>query len=222
MLHRLSKYDNVLREVDFLEDLQSERGLQEVICEIDRFCAANEIIGFHFTRAHAEDILKQGLLARSGKDIRREFLCKHSNPFTKTELETIEQSWKRGFDETDERSRDHRIFLNFTLDALKNGGAEPLLKNFGGEQVYAPLQNLPEIGQKIRNIGTPLIVKCRLDPNKVSTFIQHPWGMIAVSTYHRTQNLAAGVIDQDGYQATPVPAQHIEIIYFERSDEFET
>lgn len=207
--------------MEFLEHLQSETGLQEVICEIDRFCADNEIIGFHFTRANAEDILMQGLLARSGKDIRSEFLRKHSNSFSKTELAIIEQAWKRGFDETDERSRDHRIFFNFTLDALKSGGGEPLLKSFGGEQVYIPLQNIPGIGQKIRNIGTPLIVKCRLDPNKVNTFIQHPWGMIAVSTYHRTLNPCAGVIDQDGYQMTPVPAQHIEIIHFEGTDEFE-
>jgi hypothetical protein len=75
-----------------------------------------------------------------------------------------------------------------------------------------PLQGLHEIGEKIKNIGKPLILKCVLNPSHLNTFFEYPWGRIAVSTYHCSVNSEALQFDQDGYQNVAVGTNDIEII----------
>ena len=105
-------------------------------------------------------------------------------------------------------------FFNFTKDALKDSGAELLLKYYGGEQVYFPIFQLPEFGKKLEKIGVPMILRCTLNPNDINTFIEFPWGKIAVSIYHRKVNPEAHQIDQDGYQNIGVSPENIEIIEY--------
>lgn len=78
-----------------------------------------------------------------------------------------------------------------------------------------PLQELKDIGTKIKEIGTPMIIKCVLNPNNLNTFYEYPWGRIAVSTYHSLLNVEALRDDQDGYQSVNVKPENIEIIYFD-------
>ncbi|HUX95063.1 MAG TPA: hypothetical protein VMV47_04960 [Bacteroidales bacterium] len=99
---------------------------------------------------------------------------------------------------------------------MKNDGAELLLSYYGGEQVYFPLFELPNIGEKLKNIGIPMILKCTLNPNDINTFIEYPWGKITVSSYHRIKNPDAIVVDQDGYQKVGVNPENIEIIKYDK------
>lgn len=115
--------------------------------------------------------------------------------------------WKK-----DSESRDYRIYFNFTKNALSNKGAELLLKYYGGEQIYFPLFNLPVINEKLEKIGKPMILKCILEPREIKTLIQNPWGKIIVSSYHKTLNPNASVVDQDGYLKSAVLSKNIEII----------
>jgi len=170
------------------------------------------VVGFHYTRAIPEDILAQGLLVRSGEQIRAEFISRFGYLFSIEEIEAIKAAWARYFDIRMTRARDNRIFFNFTTDALNNGGAKPLLRNFGGEQVYFCIDELPSIGEKIASIGQPLIVKCAISPNDVQTYLEHPWGSIVTSAYHRTVNPDAHQTDQDGWQAVPVSPEQIELV----------
>lgn len=212
IIHELSIFKEEFKRTDFLDQLEEISEMSELIMKIDEFCMRNEIIGFHYTRANPEDIQIRGLLSRSGQEIRSEFLKKHGKLFTKLETQRIKEAWDRTYGDYDREHRDYHVFFNFTLTALNGNGAELLLNNFGGEQVYWPLYEMEGVKNKIVNIGTPLVVKCRLNPNDLNTFIQHPWGKIAASTYHRTQNSNAYPIDQDGYQRTTVPSDKIELI----------
>ncbi|MEQ8576752.1 MAG: hypothetical protein RIB63_21990, partial [Fulvivirga sp.] len=215
LIQELSYFNEEFKSTDFLEHLEENWELGELIIKIDEFCMENEVIGFHYTRALPEDILARGLLARSGQDIRTEFLEKHGPLFSQSEIHQIKDAWDRTFDDHDREYRDYHVFFNFTLTALNRNGSELLLENYGGEQIYWPLYEMEGIKNKIVSIGTPLIVKCRLNPNGLSTLIQYPWGKIATSTYHRTQNPKAYQTDQDGYQRTTVPPNKIELIKLE-------
>lgn len=215
LIQELSNFNEEFKSTDFLEHLEENWELSELIIMIDEFCKKNEVIGFHYTRAHPEDILTEGLLARSGQEIRSEFLKKHSKLFNQSEIQQIKDAWDRTFDDHNQEYRDNHVFFNFTLTALNGNGSELLLENYGGEQVYRPIYEMDGIKNKIVKIGTPLIAKCRLNPNDLNTFIQHPWGKIATSTYHRTQNPNAYQTDQDGYQRMTVPPERIELIRLE-------
>jgi hypothetical protein len=210
---RLKEFNQDFTKTDYFDRLEHLDSLQDLIIEIDAYCRKNVIIGFHYTRANPESILKKGLIIRTGYEIRNEFLAEHKHLFSQEELEQILQAWRKCFDKQDEEIRDNRIFFNFTLSAMNDGGADLLLENYGGEQIYTPLQHLGGIKDRIKQIGKPIIVKCNLHPKDLHAFKVNPWGKIAVSSYHRMQNPNATIFDQDGYQLKSVLPENLEIIY---------
>jgi hypothetical protein len=219
-IKRLNALKEVFIDNEFMESFKNNSKVSYLIEEIDDYCLNNRIIGFHYTRAIANEIAANGLTCRTGKEIRATFLKKYSNLFTEQELELILNQWDRNFDERGEKTRDSRLYFNFTTYALKNFGAEPLLSNYGGEQVYMPIQDLEGISAKIKNIGVPLILKCSLDPKNIRTFYDYPWGQIAVSTFHCMVNPNAYRDDQDGSQFVNVKASDIEIVYFDGQQDY--
>lgn len=211
---RLSVFDEIFRNSNYFEDYENNADIKRLTIEIDKFCQTNKIIGYHYTNAIKEDILQNGLLVRNGEDIRNAFVERQFHLFTEEEQVTILKTWKDYFGETAIKYRDNLIFFNFTLDGLQNSGADLLLHYYGGEQVYFPLYRQPQIGEKLKKIGTPMILKCILNPKNIKTFWENPWGRIAVSSYHRLKNKDAYVEDQDGFQQTAVKPENIEIILF--------
>lgn len=215
-LKRLQNFDSEFQKNKFSENLLSNSDISKVIEDINNYCLKNQIFGYHYTRAIPNEILMTGLICRKGDDIRNSFLTNFGHIFTEEELVKIKKAWLNHFDAQQKKSRDGRIFFNFTTIAINEFGAEPLLSNFGGEQIYMPIQELKEIGDKIKNIGSPLILKCKLDPNKIETYYERPWGRIAVSKYHCKINLEAHQDDQDGFQIIDVKPENIEIIEFNK------
>lgn len=212
---RLKTYDEIFTQHKSLEQFDFD-DIHQLIIDIDDFCLENKIIGYHYTNAIETDILENGIIIRTGEEIRQDFIKRHFHLFTKEEQNQILIHWSKRFDEEDAEIRDNILFFNFTTDALKDGGAELLLRYYGGEQVYFPLFELPNIGEKLKNIGIPMILKCTLNPNDIYTFIEYPWGKIAVSSYHRIKNPDAYVVDQDGYQKVGVNPKNIKIIKYDK------
>jgi hypothetical protein len=219
-LNELQGLEFIFQENRFLENLLNNNSVSSLMTRINDYCLANQIFGYHYTRAVPEDIFKTGLTCRKGDDIRNSFMTKFGHHFNKIEKIRIQKAWNNHFNFQQQKSRDNRLFFNFTTCALEDFGAEPLLTNFGGEQVYMPLQELTDIENKIRNIGTPLILKCKLDPNNINTFCEFPWGRIAVSTYHCQINHQAHQYDQDGYQNVNVKPEDIELILYEEKKHY--
>jgi len=215
---QLSAFDHVFRSCNYFEEVKEYFGIMQLTADIDSYCAKHKIIGFHYTNAIKEDILEHGLLVRTGEEIRKSFVERHFHLFTKEEQTTILTTWEAFFSKPKAKVRDKRLFLNFTQDGLENGGTNLLLNFYGGEQVYFPIFSLPQIGAKLKLIGTPMMLKCILNPSDLVTYLgfpglyEHPWGRIAVSSYHRLKNRNACVEDQDGYQEVGVSPENIEIV----------
>lgn len=207
----MEKRTKLLLNTEFSDELVENPVFQELIERITEFSKDCNIIGYHYTRANKEDILKEGLKSKSGQEIRETFLSRYSGLFTVEELETIKKLWDAYFDRIMVESRDHRIFFNLTTTALFDGGAEPLLKYYGGEQVYMPLQRESSIAQKLQSIGTPLLIKVILDPKQLSNFYEDDIAKIAISSYHRNKNNNADQYDRDVYQQQPISPSQIEI-----------
>ena len=110
------------------------------------------------------------------------------------------------------RVRDNRLWFNLTKSALRNGDAEPLLRNYGGEVVYMPFSQDRELSEILGSIGEPLVILCNLDTGNLSTFSTHPWGKVWLSSYHLRVNTDAYQTDLDVYVGSPVlPEQIINI-----------
>lgn len=214
LLEKLEKHDFLFYKEEFLENFWDEQAIYDIIIKINEYCESNTIVGFHYTKAIPEEISKTGLTCRSGTEIRDTFMANYAYLFTKEEQAEIKKVWKDYFNLYSQENRDNRLFFNFTTYALCNGGAERLLLNFGGEQIYMPIDSLENIGEKLKKIGKPLIVKCKLNPKQINTFDENPWGKIAVSSYHRLVNPSAYQYDQDGYQLIDVESKNIEIIRY--------
>jgi hypothetical protein len=211
-VRRLNEIDEICREHEFSENLVEMEGVSLLVREIDAWCSKRNVIGVHYTRAIPKSIKDSGLLIRSGREIRSQFLAAHSHRFTASEIDQLKSEWESYFIQTQLSARDSRIFFNFTETSLADGGAKYLIGLYGGEQVGMPFEFDDPIGKKLATIGKPLIVRCAIDPSTISTFIQNPWGKILVSSYHLSINPDAYCIDQDGYQEVPViPESIIEI-----------
>ena len=197
---------------DFFDQLVDDQEISEIIDELDAFCLANRVIGYHYTRAYPDDIKTYVLQCLTGDEIRHKFLERFGYIFSTVELAVMHENWDQYYDEEQKKIRDRLIWFNFTTCALRDGGAQPLLSNFGGEQVYMALQECNAITQKIRRIGEPLIVKCTLDPSQIKTFTSRPWGKIGVSTFHCSINSNALRFDQDGRIDSNVFPENLEVI----------
>ena len=154
----MEKHTELLLNTEFGDELVENPVFQDLIKRITDFSKDRKIIGYHYTRADKDDILKGGLKSRTGQEIRETFLSRYGELFTAEELDTIKNAWKAYFNKNMISCRDYRIFFNLTTTALFDSGAEPLLQYYGGEQVYMPLKSFPSIAKKIQNIGSPLLM----------------------------------------------------------------
>lgn len=188
ILRYLLQFGSVFSACEYIEQVLKNSYLEEIAAELDRLCVRNGVIGYHFTRAIPEDIASRGLELPIGARRRSDFLVTHGHLFSAAQREWICRMWEDYFDALQTRGRDGRIWFAFTLDALSNGGAHPLLMNFGGEAVYMPLADDKEIAAILQTIGQPLVVECELKPEKLSTIWQNSWGRTWLSSYHVTVN----------------------------------
>jgi len=217
-LGQLAEWDAHFRRELYLTNVMKDRAFRRLVEDIDSFCAKNMVLGFHYTRGFPADFLAHGLLVRSGEQSRSESMQRFREIFTPAQCAAISAAWAQHFTAGQPEVRDSRVWFNFTTSALGNGGADRLLTYYGGEQIYLPIRELPGIGKTLRSIGQPLIVKCALVPAELQTFIEHPWGSIVTSSYHRLVNPAAHPTehsDQDGWQSVSVPPERIEVISYE-------
>lgn len=220
-IFQLKKYDENFRNNDSLEPILNDDLLMSLMKEINDFCNKRTLLGFHYTRAVPEEIAKNGLVCRTGEEIRKTFLSTYGYLFTSQELESMKKSWDIYFKPQQSQYRDNHLFFNFTTNALYDLGAEPLLNKYGGEQIHMPIQELQSVNDKLNTIGKPLILKCVLKPTDLTTFYDYPWGRIALSTYHNIINSNAYRDDQDGYQTINVTPENIEIIHFKQHTDYQ-
>jgi hypothetical protein len=211
VLDALNDWSQCIQGCEFLESLLEQEELKQIAQDLNQICLEKGIVGFHYTRAIRIEIETNGLQPSSGDARRRAFLDQYGHNFTDAQVARIRDIWAEYFEPMQIRARDNRIWFNFTLAALKDGGADRLLSYFGGEQIYMPLASDKQIGAILKTLGEPLIVRCNLNPHNLKTFSEYPWGKIWLSTYHLSQNPNAYQFDVDAYQTTPVSSTDIVI-----------
>lgn len=205
---RLKSIAPLCRGEEFSENLVEKSEVSDVVIELDRYCMQRRVLGIHYTRAVRSDIEKRGLLARTGNEIRNEFVKNFGHGFETDELEFLQNLWA-SHQAKQSSIRDSMLWFNFTLSAFGNSGSEYLLGMYGGEQIHMGVELNTAIGRKLANIGEPLLVKCALNPQKVKTFIENPWGKILVSSYHLSLEPEAYRIDQGGKVTESVPPEDL-------------
>lgn len=194
---RLDSIKAICRNEKFSEELVQHPDVRNLVIDIDSYCMQNRVMGIHYTRAIRADIEQKGLLIRTGAEIRDEFIRRFGHKFEEDELEWLQTKWS-SHQAKQSNIRDSMLWFNFTLNAYGGSGSKYLLGMYGGEQIHMGIELDTPIGSKLACIGEPLIVKCALDPQKVKTFIDHPWGKILVSSFHLSVAPGAYRIDQDG------------------------
>lgn len=194
---RLNSIRAICRNEEFSENLVRHPDVRNLVIDIDSYCMQNRVLGIHYTRAIRAEIKQKGLLIRTGAEIRDEFIQRFGDKFKADELEWLQNKWlSHQVKQSD--IRDSMLWFNFTLTEFGGSGSEYLLGMYGGEQIHMGIEFDTPIGMKLANIGEPLIIKCALDPHKVDTFIENPWGKILVSSFHLSVEPEVYRIDQDG------------------------
>lgn len=189
--------------------------LIEIVCELDTICESNEIVGVHYTRAKRESISSFGLIPQSGAERRDAFLSTYGHHFTAIQRYRLLTGWRSYFDKEQNHLRDCRIWFNLTREAISNGSAESLLSYFGGEVIYMPFLEDPEIMGILRGIGEAMVIECSLSASSLYTLCEKPWGRTWLSSYHCSVNPEAFQWDVDFYteeRVSPSAILNIEAI----------
>lgn len=195
----LGGYKEVFLKENYLDNIISRPWASKIEKELNEYCLVHGVIGYHYTRARREDIETHGLNLMSGVDRRNLFLKKYSSHFTKGQIEIIKETWQKYFNKFQNSARDLKIWFNLTTNALSNKGADCLLSFFGGESIYMPLTRYSDIGDILQSIGSPLVVKCKLDAKELKSFSINPFAKVWLSTFHRGLNPNANFFDIDTY-----------------------
>lgn len=182
---------------------------QAVMAEMNDYLESRSVVGIHYTRANPHEIERGGLTCGPGANRRKWFLNEFGHHFSRREIEAIKSAWRKRYDAHENSLRDHRVFFNFTRSALTNGGATPLLENFGGETIYMGLLDLPDILAKSRSFGSPLIVRCRLKISALQACWEFPAALVWLSAYHVAVNPHARLYDVDVFSPAPIPPEDI-------------
>jgi len=193
----LYSIEPLCKNEEFSENLVQNAQVKDVVIALNNYCIQRKVLGIHYTRAIRADIEQKGLLIRTGAEIREEFIQRFGRKFEEAELELLQHLWS-SYQMKQAAIRDSMLWFNFTLKAFGGSGSDCLLGMYGGEQIHMGIELDTPIGKKLASIGEPIIVKCALDPLKVRTYIEHPWGKILVSSFHLSVVPEAFRIDQDG------------------------
>lgn len=205
----LSVHSAAFRDNRHVERLLDIGPLRDVCAELNRICSESGVVGFHFTRANRLSILKHGLLKANGEERRAEFLKTYGDLFSESQRERLEAAWSLYFQGSQNESRNGYVWFNLTKEALKDGGAESLLRYFGGESIYMPVTADPEIAAVLQGIGEQLVVECVLDVGQSNAFHEYPWGIVWLSSYHCSLNHDAIQFDQDVRVTYSIPPADI-------------
>ena len=208
-INALHSHVDLFRATMCVDDLLKSAALLRIVQELDALCASQWVVGFHFTRAIRESILKDGLVIKPGADRRDQFIAEFGHRFTEEQLQRIKRAWQDYFPGQQDRSRNGRVCLALTREALANGGADPLLRYFGGEAIYMPLLEFTDVAKILGSLGEPLIVQCALDPTRSKAYYEFPWGTVWLSSYHCSVNPNARQLDQDVSALYSIPAADI-------------
>lgn len=194
---QLDSIEPLCKNEEFSENLVQHPDVKNVVIALNTYCMQRKVLGIHYTRAIRADIEQNGLLIRTGAEIREEFIQRFGSRFEAAELKQLHGLWS-SHQMKQAAKRDSMLWFNFTLNALGSSDSDYLLGMYGGEQIHMGIELGTPIGKKLASIGEPIIVKCALDPLKVRTFIENPWGKILVSSFHLSVEPNAFRIDQDG------------------------
>jgi hypothetical protein len=208
-LRILQGHSAALEQHTSIDELLAIPALLRVIEDLDALCIREGVVGFHFTRAMRGSILKDGLVMKAGIERRCNFIAEFGHHFTEEQRRRIQQAWESYFPGQQDRSRNGRVCLALTRQALIDGGAEPLLKHFGGEAIYMPLTQYPDVVDVLSNLGEPLIVQCALDTTRSKAYYEHPWGCVWLSSYHCSINPQARQLDQNVSASCSIPPADI-------------
>ncbi|MGH8497419.1 MAG: hypothetical protein ACRERV_01195 [Methylococcales bacterium] len=162
-VQRLDAIASLCREHEFSEALVKLPEVSVLVQDQDGYCMERRIVGIHYTRSIRQDIESKGLLVRTGNEIQKDFLDRFSHLFDPDEIDFLVKKWN-SHQETQADVRDLRLWFNFTTKALGGSGTEYLLGLYGGEQISMGIEFGTSIGQKLANIGEPLLGACpRID-----------------------------------------------------------
>lgn len=193
----LAPFERRMRRADFLDDLFEHPVGATVVRELDRICVENGVVGHHFTRASRVSIGRDGLVLRSGAEWRSAFMQDHGERFSVEQRKAIEEAWGGYFTREQTNARNGWIWLTATRVPLVDGGADRLLRYFGGEAVYMPLTRMLPVATILAEIGEPLVVAVAMNASEMRVFDEFPWGKAWLSSYHRTLDPRAHRIDWD-------------------------
>jgi hypothetical protein len=212
LLSILAEQRELMISAESIEELLKSEEIRDVVIALDLIVEKEGVVGYHYTRNFKQSIEINGLVMKSGAERRAFFLKEYGNRFTPEQLERLKDGWGNYFNSVQNQVRDNLLWFNLTKSSLRNGDAEPLLRNYGGEVVYMPFSQDRELSEILGSIGEPLVIRCNLDTGNLRTFSTHPWGNVWLSSYHLRVNSDAYQTDLDVYAGSPVlPEQIINI-----------
>lgn len=196
----LKKEWSALQSAEYMETLTERDPFRNIAIRLETFIRENHIVGYHCTKEPSRGyFLENGLRILDREAHQREFLATHGNLFSEMELEAIQSAWASYFPGMQDSARNGILWFCLSPYLVVNDGTAYFFEYYGGEAVHMPLDNMPEIMNKLRTLGLAVVVEVRIDPNELHALGDFPLALNALSHYHRLANPLAYIHSREGY-----------------------
>jgi len=206
----LEQHWMILQSSEYMEELTRDGVFRNIAMQLELFIQQNRVLGYHCTKEPISGhFLSTGLRTLDRVAHQTQFLETHGHLFSQHEKNVMRSAWESYFPGAQDIGRNGLLWFCLSAYLVVNNGTKYFFNYFGGEAIYMPLLNHPLILEKLRKIGSPVVVEVRLNPNELKTLGEFPFALNALSHYQKSVNPSAYIHSREGHLKRNVTPEEI-------------
>jgi hypothetical protein len=202
---------NLFRSNRYMDQLEKNPILLPILEEIDSVIASVPLSAYHCTKQLTERPYSTTGLRILNFDQHHsevlELLRNHENVspslFKKIDCRLLQ--WRKNHT----GSREKMLWFCVDRNLVFDSGTESFFKYFGGEAIYFPFMDDPEIGPLLESIGEPVVVEVRIRSGDIRVYHQFAFARTLASHFANKVNAKFFIEGREGNLSKGVEAHDI-------------
>ena len=210
----LARHRSDFERSPYADHIQAEPWFEQMANALQEIAARRDVIAFHCCReVEPGEIATRGLrvLEGNGDSHRAEFLERLGHLFPQSDREQMKRDFAQVWaGQSFSRGRENKLCFALAHPRHWGGGADDLLRIYGGEAIYATWGRAGTIVDKLRTIGMPAVVHFRISVDAIHTWMRAPVaGRTALWAWHRRLRPDVSGYWAEGYMLESVASEHV-------------
>jgi hypothetical protein len=210
----------LIQQNKWMDELVRHVLLRTILEEIEDYVAANPLAVYHCTkqlseRPYSVSGLRVLNFEEHHNDIRDQL--RNHELVTPSLFQKIDKGltdWEKNHTGT----REKMLWFCVDRQLVFDQGTESFFKYFGGEAVYFPFMDDPEVAQLLEQLGEPVVVEAQISSRDLKVFQEFAFARTLVSYFAKSVNDEFMIEGREGFLSRGVEPSDIVVVY--AHDEF--